>query len=62
MINNDATLVIGSGNHFTAPTGKDSPPDLLAPTSPWGDVGHTSLEDIFGIGSEGGRTSHESRA
>ncbi|GIF02227.1 hypothetical protein Ari01nite_96910 [Paractinoplanes rishiriensis] len=54
MINDAATLVIGSGNYFTAPTGTEFPADLLAPAAPWGTVGHTSLEDIFGITSEGG--------
>ncbi|MFG1602847.1 hypothetical protein [Actinoplanes sp. NPDC049265] len=57
MINDDATLVIGSGNYFTAPTGTEFPADLLAPASPWDNVGHTSLEDIFGISSEGGEAT-----
>ncbi|MGW3336209.1 phage tail tube protein [Streptomyces sp. NPDC001009] len=53
-INDDATLVVGSGNYLTAPVGTAMPADLLTPTSPWQNVGHTSLEDIFGISSEGG--------
>jgi hypothetical protein len=53
-LNDNATLVIGSGNFFTAPVGTELPTDLLAPVSPWENVGHTSLEDIFGISSEGG--------
>ncbi|MGW1040041.1 phage tail tube protein [Streptomyces sp. NPDC002547] len=53
-LNDNATLVIGSGNYLTAPVGTDIPEDLLAPTSPWESVGHTSLEDIFSITSEGG--------
>jgi hypothetical protein len=53
-VNDDATLVIGAGNYLTAPTGTAIPEDLLVPTSPWEAVGHTSLEDIFGISSEGG--------
>ena len=53
-LNDNATLVIGSGNYLTAPVGTDIPDDLLAPVSPWEAVGHTSLEDIFGITSEGG--------
>lgn len=57
MINDNATLVIGSGNYFTAPTGTEFPVDVLAPASPWGNVGHTSLEDIFGISSEGGEAT-----
>lgn len=53
-LNDNATLVIGSGNYLTAPTGTDIPNDLLVPVSPWEAVGHTSLEDIFSISSEGG--------
>jgi hypothetical protein len=53
-LNDNATLVIGSGNYLTAPVGTDLPEDLLVPTSPWAVVGHTSLEDIFSIASEGG--------
>ncbi|MFF3249736.1 hypothetical protein ACFYWP_01730 [Actinacidiphila glaucinigra] len=53
-LNDNATLVIGSGNFLTAPVGTDIPDDLLVPTSPWDAVGHTSLEDIFSITSEGG--------
>ncbi|QPB09614.1 major tail protein [Streptomyces phage Spernnie] len=53
-LNDNATLVIGSGNYLTAPVGTDLPEDLLVPTSPWSSVGHTSLEDILSIASEGG--------
>lgn len=53
-LNDAATLVIGSGNYLTAPTGTPIPEDLLTPVSPWENVGHTSLEDIFGISSDGG--------
>jgi hypothetical protein len=53
-LNDNATLVIGAGNYLTAPTGTDLPTDLLAPGLPWLPVGHTSLEDIFGVTSEGG--------
>ncbi|MFE0771968.1 hypothetical protein [Streptomyces sp. NPDC058861] len=56
-INDDATLVVGSGNYLTAPTGTVMPADLLTPVSPWQNVGHTSLEDIFGITSEGGEAT-----
>jgi hypothetical protein len=57
VLNDAATLVIGSGNYLIAPTGTALPSDLLAPASPWGNVGHTSLEDIFGIASEGGEAT-----
>jgi hypothetical protein len=56
-LNDNATLVIGSGNYLTAPVGTDIPADLLVPTSPWEAVGHTSLEDIFSISSEGGEAT-----
>jgi hypothetical protein len=53
--NDNATLVVGSANFFTAPVGTAMPPSLSdAPASPWENVGHTSLEDIFSISSEGG--------
>jgi hypothetical protein len=53
-LNDNATLVIGNGNYLTAPIGTALPADLLAPTTPWETVGHTSLEDIFGVTSDGG--------
>lgn len=56
-INNDATLVIGAGNFFKAPVGTACPADLLSPASPWVNVGHTSVEDIFSISSEGGEAT-----
>jgi hypothetical protein len=56
-LNDNATLVIGSGNYLTAPVGTDLPNDLLVPTSPWSAVGHTSLEDILSISSEGGEAT-----
>ncbi|QXE37121.1 hypothetical protein KQY30_25785 [Streptomyces sp. GMY02] len=56
-INDAATLVVGSGNYLTAPTGTPMPDDLLVPVSPWQNVGHTSLEDVFGITSEGGEAT-----
>ncbi|MEX1655516.1 hypothetical protein ABZ960_20405 [Streptomyces pseudovenezuelae] len=56
-LNDNATLVIGSGNYLTAPTGTDIPSDLMVPVSPWEAVGHTSLEDILSISSEGGEAT-----
>ncbi|AKY03698.1 hypothetical protein AVT26_gp16 [Streptomyces phage Lannister] len=56
-LNDNATLVVGSGNYLTAPTGTAIPGDLLAPVSPWEAVGHTSLEEIFSISSEGGEAT-----
>ncbi|MFD7738057.1 hypothetical protein [Kitasatospora sp. NPDC059800] len=56
-LNDNATLVIGSGNFLTAPVGIAMPTDLLVPVSPWQPVGHTSLEDVFGVSSEGGEAT-----
>lgn len=53
--NDNATLVVGSGNFFTAPVGTAMPASLSeVPDEPWEAVGHTSLEDIFSFSSEGG--------
>lgn len=59
MATNDAaTLVIGAGNFYTAPVGTAMPSDLsAAPSAPWENVGHTSLEDIFSTESEGGEAT-----
>lgn len=55
MAKNDAaTLVVDSGNFFTAPVGTALPLDLTAPEVAWENVGHTSIEDIFATASEGG--------
>lgn len=53
-LNNDATLVVGAGNFFTAPVATALPADLMAPEVAWVNAGHTSLEDIFSITSDGG--------
>lgn len=58
-INSNATLVVGAGNFFTAPYNETTPAALpvdlsVTPASPWVNVGHTSLEDIFAIASDGG--------
>lgn len=53
-INDDATLTVGAGNYFTAAVDTALPADLLAPGATWTNVGHTSLEDILNITSEGG--------
>lgn len=57
-LNNAATLVAGAGNFFTATynetTPEAIPADLTDPGVNWTNVGHTSLEDIFSVTSEGG--------
>jgi len=56
--NDNATLVVGAGNFYTAPVGTAFPNDITsAPPEPWESVGHTSLEDIFSFTSEGGETT-----
>lgn len=55
--NDDAVLVIGAGNYLTAVTGTALPADLAAPGIAWESVGHTSLEEIFSLTSEGGEAT-----
>lgn len=57
MLANNATLVVNSGNYFLAPAGTKPPTDLLAPDSPWENMGHTSIEDILSLTSEGGEAT-----
>src|SRR5829696_315669 len=53
--NDNATLVVGSANFFVAPPGTAMPASLAdVPDAPWENVGHTSLEDVFSITSDGG--------
>lgn len=52
-----ATLVVGAGNYYTAPVGTALPDPLTTVTTPWENMGHTSLEDIFSMSSEGGEAS-----
>lgn len=56
-LNNNATLVIGAGNFFTAVTGTAKPTDLASPEVAWTNIGHTSLEDIISFDSEGGEAT-----
>lgn len=52
-----ATLIINTGNYFVAPVGTAAPDDLRRPGPEWSSVGHTSLEDIFALSSEGGEAT-----
>lgn len=57
-LNDAATLVIGSGNYFYAPTDTPQPTDItIAPTTPWDNMGHTSLSNILSFSSDGGEKS-----
>jgi len=55
--NDDAVLVISTGVYYTAPVGTALPANLAAVTTPWDEIGHTSLEEILGIASEGGEAT-----
>ncbi|TCC19961.1 hypothetical protein [Kribbella sindirgiensis] len=53
-----ATLTVGAGNYYTNVVGSELPADLLNPeVGGWSNVGHTSLEDILSISSEGGEAT-----
>jgi hypothetical protein len=52
--NDAAVLVVGSGNFFTAVVDTALPVDLLTPGIAWESVGHTSLDNIFSVASDGG--------
>lgn len=56
-LNDNALLVVGAGNYFTAPVGTPAPADLSALDSIWESVGHTSIEDIIGFNAEGGEAT-----
>jgi hypothetical protein len=56
-LNDNATLVIGAGNYFVAPPSTALPADLTTVDVPWANIGHTSLEDIFGMSSDGGEAT-----
>lgn len=54
-LTDDAVLVPAVGHYWYAATvGQARPTDPLAPTTPWVDLGHTSLDKPFGITSNGG--------
>jgi hypothetical protein len=53
-LNDDAVLVIGTGNYFTADVDTVLPSNLLVPGGAWESVGHTSLDKILTAVSAGG--------
>lgn len=56
-VNDNATLVVNTGNYLTAAVDTPLPADLRAPGVAWTNIGHTSLEDILTISSEGGEAT-----
>lgn len=54
-INDDAVVKIATAHFYTAPTGTAAPVGGVVPESgDWEEVGHTTLEDILSMASEGG--------
>lgn len=58
----DTTLNIGTGHLWIAAVGTDAPTDFRDPTvggtvTDWAEIGHTSIDDILSITSEGGDTT-----
>lgn len=56
-LNNSATLVPAGGDFYMAAVGTARPGNPLTPGVSWTKIGHTSLEDILSITSEGGETT-----
>lgn len=57
-LNDNATIVFDAGNYFTATYSPTSPvampADLLAPGASFDNIGHTSLDEVLRMASEGG--------
>ena len=54
-IKDSAVLKPTTGHYYLAPVGTDlTKAALLAPPAPWVEVGHTSIEDLLSITSDGG--------
>ena len=49
-----ATLVIGTAHYFVATTGTAKPTDAKNPGASWEEIGHTDLESILTMETEGG--------
>lgn len=62
-LNDAAVLSISTGHYYHAPVGTEAPAitDLLDPEAlelaGWDEIGHTSLEDILSLASEGGEAT-----
>lgn len=53
-INDNAVVKIATARFFTAPTGTAAPTGGEQPAALWEEVGHTTLEDILSMATEGG--------
>jgi len=54
-LNADAVFLPSGGHFYRAPVDTPAPTDItVAPTTPWEEIGHTSIEDIVSWSSEGG--------
>lgn len=56
-LTDSATLNISTGHFYTATVATAVPTDPLVPGVGWTEIGHTSLDDIFNLASEGGDTT-----
>lgn len=52
--NDEAVIKISTAHFYMAPSGTAAPLDPLNPESPWEDIGHTTLENILSMTTEGG--------
>lgn len=53
-INDNAVYIPGTGRVYTAVSGTPKPANLIAPATPWTELGHTSREDGLTITRDGG--------
>lgn len=56
-LNDAAALAVDTGDYYLAPVGTTMPTDLRNPGAAWTKVGHSTLEDILSIESDGGDTT-----
>ncbi|MCQ9385117.1 phage tail tube protein [Brevibacterium moorei] len=52
--NDDAVIAISTAHFYTAPPGTPAPTNPNKVDTPWEDVGHTTLEDILSMSTDGG--------
>lgn len=56
-LNDNAVFKPTTGHYWKATTGTAAPTNLLVPGTPWTQLGHTSIEDILSISSDGGEAT-----